>query len=189
MGVPAPLNLYRVVWHLYSFWRWYFILLYCISFCLYFISLQHFIITTHSSCVLAKANDLLADPELWSFLYSLHLPPSPVKALSALIPLPLPPACLGSRHHAPPRACGVRFGACHCSPAPTLQEPMPSPETPICGPQLQSRTKPPRTSAFSSALRVLGPVLCYFLGLRGSNENDRCEHHLWTEAPAVCEQV
>ena len=91
VGVPALLNLYQMVWHLDSSWLCYFILLCCILFWLYFISFQCFIITAPSFCVLTKANDLLGDPELWSCFFSLHLPPSPVKALSGWLPSPCSP--------------------------------------------------------------------------------------------------
>lgn len=78
-----------------------FVLLSSILFLLYFISFHHFLIMIHSSCVPVKANDLLMDPELWSFFFSLPFPSSPLLALAGRFPshcAPPVPLLVGRRN-------------------------------------------------------------------------------------------
>ena len=59
----------------------------------------------HSSCVPVKANDLLVDPQRWSFFFSLPFPSSPLLALAGHCEWPshcAPPVpLLVGKHNAP----------------------------------------------------------------------------------------
>lgn len=69
----------------------YFALLYFIFGVFYLLLLVYkLIITAHSFCILAKANDLLVDPELWLFFSSLRLPLSSRWLSQADSPPPVP---------------------------------------------------------------------------------------------------